>query len=170
MKFARRFAELQQLFPGSSAEQLYPREANDFIQPVALIPAHGDRLNEFANFAIQGAAGISPVSTTAIPTGRVMYVYWFVAFHNDAVARRILITMHEENTGLQVEIYDTAANPDKFAGGVVASNVVVTLRNIVVPPGFKLSSNIVGIVAPGAGTIEGCVGVLPLSEPPPPLF
>lgn len=163
-----RSTNLHKVFPQSAGGvRLNPNSISNRVQLVHPALSPGENLPLVANFHLQTAG--SPVETSVIPEGTTMYWYALAAFHNDPVARRCLITLREDNTGLETELYDSAADISNFAGAVVPTNVVVCLRNIVQPEGYRLRAHFVGFV-PGLASLKGTVAVLGNGETPPPLF
>lgn len=163
-------SSLPDAFPASAAGagQPLPRELSRSVQLVHQAYGPAELSPGFAGFQFVGPAGQAQVVLSETPSGRVQYVEAFHAFHNDPVARQILIFIQEVNTlqtiGLQNSFVD-------IAGGVIATGQVYPLRrSIFVPEGFALGATAVGLAAGQVVTLVGMTVVTNRAETPPPLY
>lgn len=167
-RFSRRFAGLQALFPGSSAQQTYPAEAQDFIQPVVEIPGRAERIGDVAAFELIGAPGASPLSTGIAPADVVSYIWFAHAFHNDPVARNLIWAVQDTRLNLVVILQDSVV--DDPIAPIATSQAWPLRRGIFLPPGFRLQVYVTGLAAGQVITMRGMAINLGPSDPVPPLY
>lgn len=156
---ARRFKFLQNIFPPGGALPPQPGFFEESISPVHQVLNGTDRLGEYFNFSLQGAAGV----TSVVSGGASNDKYWFVwachAEHDDPIARDI-----------EIQILNIGVNFFGIANGTAIPTGIglAVPRAFVLAPRNGVQATVPLLAAAQKITLNFQYLELDLGEPPPP--
>lgn len=171
-RFARA-TRLQETFqPAAQGQYLTLSEVESRVQLVHPAVGPAENASKFRSFVFPGTLGAVTLALSPTPANLVQYYISVDLQHNDPVAGglRLEWILNEFNTGFNVSLRDSLTESTPGGAGLIPQNAFFSIRTVVVPPGYNLIGVAPGIAAGAAINIRGCVVILPLAEPPPPLF